>query len=64
MGAEVIRVDVSRPLARDVHRQLEDAFHACKLLCFRDQLLTTDSLGAFARNVGSPRAALDARPVL
>lgn len=52
MGTEVIGVDVARPLSRDFHRLLEDAFNTSKLLCFRDQLLTTDSLVAFARTWG------------
>jgi taurine dioxygenase len=54
MGAEVIGIDVARALPQDVHRQLEDAFNEHKLLCFRDQLLTTDSLVAFTRTWGPP----------
>jgi alpha-ketoglutarate-dependent taurine dioxygenase len=52
IGAEVTGIDVARPLSRDVHRQLEEAFDTFKLLCFRDQMLTTDSLVAFARSWG------------
>lgn len=54
MGAEVIGIDAARPLSADVHRQLEGAFNEYKLLCFRDQLLTTDSLVAFTRTWGTP----------
>ena len=54
MGAEVIGLDVSRPLSTDTKSRLEDAFNEYKLLCFRDQILTTDSLVAFTRNWGVP----------
>lgn len=52
MGAEVTGIDVARPLSPELHRQLEEAFKTCKLLCFRDQMLTTDSLLAFTRSWG------------
>jgi len=54
MGAEVIGVDVSRPLAPEMRRRIEDAFNEHKVLCFRDQVLTTDSLVAFTRTWGVP----------
>lgn len=54
MGAEVIGVDVARPLSPELRRLLEEAFHEYKVLCFRDQLLTTDSLVAFTANWGTP----------
>lgn len=54
MGAEVIGLDASRPLTKDVKRRLEGAFNEYKLLCLRDQILTTDSLVAFTRNWGVP----------
>jgi alpha-ketoglutarate-dependent taurine dioxygenase len=54
MGAEVTGVDVSRPLSREAKHRLEDAFNEYKLLCFRQQVLTTDSLVAFTRNWGEP----------
>jgi len=52
MGAEVIGLDVSRRLSRDDFARLEDAFNEHKLLCFRNQVLTTDSLVAFTQNWG------------
>jgi alpha-ketoglutarate-dependent taurine dioxygenase len=55
MGAEVTGIDVARPLPADLRRQLEEAFDVRKLLCFRDQLLTVDSLVAFARSWSSRR---------
>jgi alpha-ketoglutarate-dependent taurine dioxygenase len=54
MGAEVFGIDVARPLPPTVHRQLQEAFHEYKLLCFRDQMLTTDSLAAFTRTWACP----------
>ena len=54
MGAEVVGLDATRPLLPDTKRRLEDAFNEYKLLCFRDQILTTDSLVAFTRNWGVP----------
>lgn len=54
MGAEVTGLDASRPLSTDAKSRLEDAFNEYKLLCFRDQMLTADSLVAFTRNWGVP----------
>ncbi len=54
MGAEVTGLDVSRRLPREEKRRLEDAFNEYKLLCFRGQVLTTDSLVDFTRNWGAP----------
>lgn len=54
MGAEVLGLDVSRPLPPETKKTLEDAFNEYKLLCFRDQVLTTDSLVAFTRTWGEP----------
>ncbi len=54
MGAEVIGLDVSRRMPPAEKRRLEDAFNRYKLLCFREQVLTTDSLVEFTRTWGSP----------
>jgi taurine dioxygenase len=54
MGAEVIGLDVARRLPRDEKRRIEDAFNEYKLLCFRAQVLTADSLVAFTHNWGVP----------
>jgi taurine dioxygenase len=54
MGAEVIGMDVSRTLSAGQLEILEQAFNEYKVLCFRDQMLTTDSLVAFTRNWGVP----------
>jgi taurine dioxygenase len=54
MGAEVIGLDISRRLPRDEKRRLEDAFNEYKMLCFREQVLTADSLVAFTCNWGVP----------
>ena len=54
MGAEVIGIDVARTLSPEVHRRLDEAFNEYKVLCFRDQVLTTDSMVAFTRTWGAP----------
>jgi taurine dioxygenase len=54
MGAEVIGADVARPIAAAARKRIEDAFIEYKVLCFRDQVLNTDSLVAFTRTWGTP----------
>ena len=54
MGAEVVGLDVSRPLSAATRHRIEEAFNEFKLLCFRDQVMTTDSLIAFTRVWGTP----------
>lgn len=52
MGAEIIGLDLSRPLSGAVTRQIQDAFNEYKVLCFRDQELTMDQLVSFSRTWG------------
>jgi len=54
MGAEISGLDVSRALSATRLAQLERAFNDYKVLCFRDQRLTADSLVAFTHNWGLP----------
>jgi len=54
MGAEVLGLDAARSLDSAVHARIWDAFNTYKLLCFRDQDLTVDSLVEFTRNWGQP----------
>jgi taurine dioxygenase len=54
MGAEVTSLDAARPISTAVKNELEKAFNEYKLLCFRDQVLSTDSLVAFTRIWGTP----------
>jgi taurine dioxygenase len=52
MGAEIIGLDVSKPLSPDARREVEDAFNEHKVLCFRDQNLSMDELVAFSKTWG------------
>ena len=52
MGAEVIGLDGSQYLTSDVFKRIEDAFLEYKLLCFRDQAFTLDTLVSFTENWG------------
>jgi len=54
MGAGVTGVDVARPLTASVSAQLMRALRDYRLLCFRDQLLSTDALQDFASAWGTP----------
>src|SRR5215471_5736945 len=59
IGAEIIDVDVSKPLLEDVFRKIDDAYNQYSVLVFRDQRLTPEQHIAFARRFGdleiSPR---------
>jgi alpha-ketoglutarate-dependent taurine dioxygenase len=52
LGAEVIGLDVSRPLAPDTLARVRDAFQEHHVLCFRDQRLDDDTLVAFSTQFG------------
>lgn len=54
MGAEIVGLDVARPLDPGTRARIWDAFNEFKLLCFRDQDLTVDTLVDFTRNWGVP----------
>ena len=59
VGAEIIGLDVSKPLLDDVFRKVDDAYNQYSVLVFRDQTLTPEQQIAFARRFGdleiSPR---------
>src|SRR5262245_21507563 len=59
VGAEITGVDLSRPLADETFRQIDDAYNHQSVLVFREQTLTPEQQIAFARRFGeleiSPR---------
>jgi alpha-ketoglutarate-dependent taurine dioxygenase len=52
LGAEVVGLDVSRPLAPDDLTTIQTAFQDHHLLCFRDQRLDDEALVAFSKQFG------------
>jgi alpha-ketoglutarate-dependent taurine dioxygenase len=52
IGAEIIGVDLTRPLGDDVIADVRQALHDYKVLFFRDQPLTAQQHVAFARRFG------------
>ena len=52
IGAEVLGVDLAKPLAREVVEALRDALHAHLVLCFRNQQISESDHIAFARHFG------------
>jgi alpha-ketoglutarate-dependent taurine dioxygenase len=54
MGAEIIGLDVSKPLSRDVMSELEDLLAEHRMLCFREQDLSMDAQLEFTRQWGPP----------
>ncbi len=54
MGAEIVGVDLSRPLPAGVFEKLEQLFLEYKVLCFRDQSLTNEQQVAFTELWGPP----------
>ena len=52
MGAEVIGLDLARPMADAERALVEEAFNRHMVLCFRDQELTMDELVAFSKTWG------------
>ena len=66
VGAEVIGLDLRRPLDAATRAALLDAWHARQVLVFRDQALEPEEQVAFTRQFGTPgqprmpsRAAMD-----
>lgn len=52
IGAEIIGIDISRPLSASVINEIHRAFYEYKVIFFRDQNLDHDSQKAFARTFG------------
>ena len=52
LGAEVLGLDVSRPLDVETIATLRNAFQNYHLLCFRDQDLSDEQLTAFSTQFG------------
>ena len=58
LGADIIGVDLSRPMSEEISRQIKDAWHAHLVLRFREQSLDDPNLIQFTRQFG----ILDAAP--
>jgi len=52
MGAEIIGLDLARPLSDRDRALVDETFNRAMVLCFRDQELTMDELVAFSRTWG------------
>ena len=52
VGAEISGVDIGKPLAKEVVREIHDAWLAHQVVFFRDQTLTPESQAVFAANFG------------
>ncbi|HUF82207.1 MAG TPA: TauD/TfdA family dioxygenase [Burkholderiales bacterium] len=52
LGAEILGVDLARPLADDAFRALEDAWNRHSVLVFRDQRISEEQHIAFSRRFG------------
>jgi len=59
LGADVVGVDLSKPLSEETFRQIEDAWHTHLVLRFRGQKLDDPALLAFGQRFGE----LDAAPI-
>ena len=59
LGADVVGVDLSKPIAAETFRQIEDAWHTHLVLRFRGQQLDDPALLAFGRMFGD----LDRAPI-
>ena len=59
LGADVVGVDLSKPLSQDTFRQIEDAWHNHLILRFRGQQLDHPALLAFGQRFGE----LDSAPI-
>jgi len=55
LGTEVLGIDLSKPLDRDIFDWIADAFAQHPVLVFRDQHLGAPALAAFGRRFGRPR---------
>ena len=54
IGAEIVGIDLSRPLSEDTVRSVRDAWLRHHVVFFRDQPLSLDAFLAFARRLGDP----------
>jgi taurine dioxygenase len=54
LGAELRGLDLSRPLASDERKALDEALARYGVLCIRDQRLDHDALLSFAKSFGTP----------
>ena len=59
LGADVVGVDLSKPLSRETFRQIEDVWHTHLVLRFRNQQLDDPALLAFGQLFGE----LDQAPI-
>ena len=59
LGADVVGVDLSKPLSQETFRQIEDAWHTHLVLRFRGQKLDDPALLAFGQRFGE----LDSAPI-
>lgn len=59
LGADVVGVDLSKPLSDETFRQIEDAWHTHLVLRFRGQKLDDPALLAFGQRFGE----LDSAPI-
>ena len=59
LGADVVGVDLSKPLSQETFRQIEDAWHTHLILRFRGQKLDDPALLAFGQRFGE----LDSAPI-
>jgi taurine dioxygenase len=59
IGADVVGVDLSKPLSQETFRQIEDAWHTHLVLRFRGQKLDDPALLAFGQRFGE----LDSAPI-
>jgi len=62
IGAEIVGVDLSRPLDADTVRQIIDAWHQHTVLVFRDQNLSEDDQRRFASCFGRVAKRVPPRP--
>src|SRR3546814_4387855 len=56
LGAEVVGLDLSRPVHDADFARVRDAFHANGLLVFRDQSLSPEQQIAFSRRFGDRKS--------
>jgi taurine dioxygenase len=59
LGADMVGVDLSKPLSQETFRQIEDAWHSHLVLRFRGQKLDDPALLAFGQRFGE----LDSAPI-
>lgn len=52
LGAEILSLDLSRPVSQDAFREIEDVFHERGVIVFRGQQLSEEQHIAFSRRLG------------